>query len=303
MKGIIVTTTINPPTPAVRLYDALSEWHLVVVGDLRTPRDYHLDNGTYLSPGDQNAMDAQLSDLIGWNCIQRRNFGFVLAWRLGAEVIATVDDDNVPLPSWGRDLYIGSDTPVTIYDTDLPAFDPIGATNYPHLWHRGYPLQLLPSRDYTKAARRTLQADVQADFWNGDPDVDALCRMQFAPWCEFSMESFPMASTAMGPFDSQNTFIARHCLPNYFMFPHIGRMDDIWASYHLQAQGAQVIYGAPSVRQDRNQHDPISDLRAEYLGYEHNLGLVEGLRLDPTTLVRRLPERSRAAFERYRALL
>jgi hypothetical protein len=245
-------------------------------------------------------MDARLSELIGWNCVQRRNFGFLLAWRLGADVIATVDDDNIPLPSWGEDLYLRREAAVIMYDTDLPAFDPVGATNYPHLWHRGYPLQLLALRHYEKAANTVIRADVQADFWNGDPDVDALCRMQFAPWCEFSSTAFPMASTRMGPFDSQNTFVARHCLREYFMFPHIGRMDDIWASYHLQAQGARVVYGPPSVTQERNEHDVVSDLRAEYRGYEQNLAIVEALVHDPMAVLRYLPERSKAAFERYR---
>jgi hypothetical protein len=284
------------------LYDSLPDWHLVVVGDLATPDDYRLERGTYLSPGEQEEMDAPLSELIGWNCVQRRNFGFLLAWRLGAGIIATVDDDNIPLPSWGNDLCVGREAAVTMYDTDLPAFDPIGATNYPHLWHRGYPLQLLALRRYDQPTTTTLRADVQADFWNGDPDVDALCRMQFAPRCEFSSNAFPMASSTMGPFDSQNTFVVREYLPEYFMFPHVGRMDDIWASYHLQAQGARVVYGPPSVTQERNEHDMVSDLRAEYLGYEQNLAIVEELSHNPTAVVRRLPERSRAAFERYRIL-
>ena len=38
----------------------------------------------------------KLSQLIGFNCIERRNFGFLLAKKLGAEIIATIDDDNIP---------------------------------------------------------------------------------------------------------------------------------------------------------------------------------------------------------------
>ena len=43
-------------------------------------------------------------------------------------------------------------------------------------------------------------------------------------------------------------------------------MDDIPASYHLQAKGAKVIYGAPSVYQKRNVHNLVTDMKAEYLG-------------------------------------
>lgn len=38
MKKVIVTTTINPPTKAIRLFEAMTDWELVVVGDLKTDR-------------------------------------------------------------------------------------------------------------------------------------------------------------------------------------------------------------------------------------------------------------------------
>ena len=37
--------------------------------------------------------------------------------------------------------------------------------------------------------------DVQADFWNGDPDIDAICRMEHAPECNFDSSYFPFTST------------------------------------------------------------------------------------------------------------
>jgi hypothetical protein len=300
-ERLIVTTTINPPTKAVRLFDALPGWHLVVVGDLKTPEDYSLQKGTYLSPAEQEAMDKELSRLIGWNCIQRRNFGFLVAREMGAETVATVDDDNIPDEGWGTDLFVGGQVEANVYATELPAFDPVGATNHPHLWHRGYPLQLLPRRDYSAVERRLVQADIQADFWNGDPDVDAFCRMQYAPECCFDPTRFPMAADAISPFNSQNTFLSARWLEHYFLFPHVGRMDDIWAAYYVQAQGARVVFGKPSVVQERNPHDLVLDLKAEYMGYENNLAIVESVAEDPDALFRFLPPDTLAAFERYRA--
>lgn len=299
----IVTTTINEPTEAIKKYDALSGWHLIVVGDRKTPEDYKLDHGTYLSPAEQETVDKELSDLIGWNCIQRRNIGFVVAWRMGADVIATIDDDNIPLAHWGERMFVGQEVEATLYETALPAFDPVGATNYPQLWHRGYPLQLLPVRDYTTHRLERVVADVQADFWNDDPDIDAICRMQFAPSCEFDPGVFPLASNAVSPFNSQNTFLTRNWLPEYFLFPYVGRMDDIWASYHLQAQGARVVYDAPTVVQQRNPHDLVIDMKKEYLGYENNLRLVEAIAEgDKAAVLGFLPDEARRAFDRYRSL-
>lgn len=301
MNGVIVTTTINPPTKAVRLFDALPGWHLVVIGDRKTPDDYTLDNGSYVGTAEQEKIDKVLSDLIGWNCIQRRNFGFLVAQEMGAEIVAVVDDDNIPYEGWGTDLFVGREVEASVFTTSLPAFDPVGATNYPHLWHRGYPLPLLAQRDYSASAREPVRADVQADFWDGDPDIDAICRMQFAPNCKFDEAVFPIAANVMSPFNSQNTFLAARCLRDYFLFPHVGRMDDIWGAYYLQAKGSKVVFAKASVRQERNPHDPLVDMRREYLGYENNLAIVEAVREDPDALFGFLPDESVAAFERYRS--
>src|SRR4051812_7521782 len=135
MKKVIVCTTINPPTEAIHRFQKMKDWELVVVGDLKTPKNYHLDRGVYLSPERQEELDKGLSDAIGWNCIQRRNMGLVWARKLEADVVAVVDDDNIPEPGWGEDLMVGRRVWATQYNTDLPAFDPIGATNHSKLWH------------------------------------------------------------------------------------------------------------------------------------------------------------------------
>ena len=300
MNKVIVTTTINPPTKAVALFDAMEDWTLVVIGDKKTPPDYKLNRGIYVGPDQQHAYDPKLSDAIGWNCIQRRNFGLLWAKDLGAEIVAIVDDDNIAYEHWGKDLMLGRPVTVRYFHSDLPAFDPLGATNHRHLWHRGFPLQLLPQRNYDRVEQRRIVPDIQADLWDGDPDVDALCRMEHAPQCKFDPACFPLAGSGLCPCNSQNTFLSARWLRDYFLFPHIGRMDDIWASYYVQAKGAVVVYGKPSVFQDRNVHDPIRDMRQEYLGYEHNLALVQDLAKSADAILKYLPAESARAFELYR---
>jgi hypothetical protein len=176
----------------------------------------------------------------------------------------------------------------------------VGATNHRQLWHRGYPLQLLAKREYQKYSRERVHVDVQADFWNGDPDIDAICRMEHAPECKFDPAYFPFAANKMSPFNSQNTFLAGDLLRDYFLFPHIGRMDDIWAGYYVQAKGRHVVYAQASVYQDRNIHDLVRDMRQEYLGYENNLRLVQDLSKDPDSIAAYLPGRALWAFQLYR---
>jgi hypothetical protein len=219
---------------------------------------------------------------------------------MGADVVAVVDDDNIPLEGWGEGLLVGKDVEVNFYETELPAFDPIGATNYPHLWHRGYPLQLIPKRNYHRKIRKTVHVDIQADFWNGDPDIDAICRMEHAPECRFDSACFPFAANKIGPFNSQNTFVARSVLKDYFVLPHVGRMDDIWAGYYAQAKGYQVVWNRASVYQQRNAHDLTRDMKQEFIGYENNLKMIQDLAVDAESILAYLPGRTAWAFELYR---
>jgi hypothetical protein len=300
MKRIIVTTTINPPTEAIKKFDEMKDWILIVAGDKKTPRNYKLKRGIYLAPEVQEKYDKKLSDLIGWNCIQRRNFGFLWANDLEADVIAVVDDDNIPLKNWGHNLMIGKKVTANYYETNLLAFDPVGATNEKRLWHRGYPLQLLSSRNYSKKKKKVIFPDIQADFWNGDPDIDAICRMEYAPECKFNDRYFPIASNKISPFNSQNTFLSKKVLRDYFLLPQVGRMDDIWASYYVQSLGYKVVYGKPSVHQRRNVHDLTKDMKAEFLGYENNLNIVEKIIHDPDMIRNLVPAKPWRAFKLYK---
>ena len=76
-------------------------------------------------------------------------------------------------------------------------------------------------------------------------------------------------------------------------------MDDIWASYYVQALGLKVVFNRPSVFQARNAHNLTSDMRQEYLGYEHNLNLLLDLDRDPASITAYLPGRAAWAFNLY----
>lgn len=300
MKKIIVTTTIYPRTEAIDAFDAMTDWELIVIGDLKTPKDYQLDRGLYVGPDDQVKIDPALSEAIGWNMIQRRTFGLLLAYQYGADIVALVDDDNIPLPGWGTDLVLGQPTKVNFYETDLLCFDPVGATNYPNLWHRGFPLQLLSQREYGRKSQKTIVPDIQADFWNGDPDIDAICRMEHSPDCDFDITCFPIASNKISPFNSQNTFMLRHVIPDYWLIPHVGRMDDIWGSYYAQARGHRVVYSKPSVVQKRNDHDLTIDFNKEIIGYQNNIDLLRSIEKDPESIKQYLPGRAIWAWDLYK---
>lgn len=311
MKKIIATTTINPPTEALLKYASMSDWHVIVAGDLKTPHELYnnLDNVTYLSPEKQETDYPILSELIGWKCIQRRNFAILEAYKQGADIIAIIDDDNIPYDGWGEDLIVDNLTEVTLYFTDDIVFDPIGALNeHKELWHRGFPLEKVPYRDYSKKSTSSIIPKVQAIFWDGEPDVDAVCRMIYNPYCKFDPSQFPISSTKPAPFNSQNTIISRSIVKDYFLFPHIGRMDDIWAAYYIQSKGNSVVFSKPGVLSDRSlgttgRYSMIEDMKREYIGMENNTNLLNDLKTNPDLIKNYLPEQSWKAFIEWKNII
>lgn len=287
MKKAIVTTTINSPTKALMAFAEIAmrdEWTLIIIGDMKTPDSEYDDfcakyEGAvvYIDMKTQEKMSQELSDLIGPNCIQRRNFGLIYAYQHGAQIIATVDDDNIPYPKWGQNVVVGKEYAVSVFKTQAKAFDPLSVT-HPQLWHRGFPIEELDNRTLSKPQLLKRKILVQADMWDGAPDIDAICRIAMNPQVTFNPSLIHFAGDKMGPFNSQNTFLHRDAIPHYFLFPHIGRMDDIWAGYGLQHKFPDsVCYAKASVFQERNPHDLRKDLEAELIGYRHTGEFIDWL--------------------------
>ena len=312
MKKVIITTTIDPPSEAYKKFAKMKDWHMIIVGDLKTPHKQYEkfvddnDNVIYLSPYFQEQEFAKLSELIGWNCIQRRNFGLVLAYKYGYDIIATVDNDNIPLENWGKNLMVGKTVNVYYHKIKDKVFNPLSETilgYYPYnktkLWHRGFPLELVKNKRDEIMTSKKIKVLVQADLWNGELDVDAIERLCFETNTTLD-GAFPFASNKISPFNSQNTFLHRSVLRDYFLFPHIGRMDDIWGGYYLQSKHPRcVIYGEPSVFQKRNPHSIVRDMKNEMLGYEHTMDFINDL----PNIKKWLPKESWEAFKEYQRLL
>lgn len=97
------------------------------------------ENVIYLDTEYQNENYNTLSNLIGWNCIQRRNIGYIEAYKRGADIIASIDDDNIPYDNWGKNILLNKSIICDCYyniDTKINIWDPLSVTKYKHLWHR-----------------------------------------------------------------------------------------------------------------------------------------------------------------------
>ena len=294
MKKMIVTTTIYEPSKALIKFCDMDEWTVIVVGDKKTPHESYKNlNCIYFHPDQQKDKYPKLSEAIGWNNIQRRNLGFVEAYHLGADLIATVDDDNIPYDNWGDEIYVGQEIEIDYYHSENGFFDPLSITKRNDLWHRGYPLQLVHNKNDVifkgKTKRKVL---VQADLWDGDPDIDATCRLTMKPIVKYDEIIKPFCSEQISPFNSQNTILHRDVIPYYMVLPFVGRMDDIWGGYILQKKFINcVIYNKSTVYQERNIQDLITNLENEVFGYRNTINFIND--------EFQLPAKTQKAFDEY----
>ncbi|HDY87143.1 MAG TPA: hypothetical protein ENH82_03385 [bacterium] len=301
MKKVIVTTTINKPTEATLKFCDRKDWEFIVVGDIKTPhREYEKLNCIYLRPDEQAKKYKKLSKLIGWNTIQRRNIGFIEAYNMGANIIASVDDDNIPYDSWGENVYVGEEIECDMFEPQLSVFDPLAVTNLNNLWHRGFPIEYIEKRNlvsYEGKVKRMVR--VQADLWDGDPDIDAIARLSKNVIGKIAVIE-PYCSNRISPFNSQNTFFAREVIPYYAVLPFVGRMDDIWGGYILQNKFPNsLIYNRASVYQERNLQDTITNLEKEIIGYRHTLDFINsGADLNQ----KYIPQETRDFYKHYKSL-
>ncbi len=93
--------------------------------------------------------------------------------------------------------------------------------------------------------------------------------------CEFSDVTSYYCSSAIAPFNSQNTLLSSRVLKDYFVFDRCGRFDDIFGAYIVQKLGYKVCFGPPTVYQGRNPHDLTEDMKKEYIGYENVQHILE----------------------------
>lgn len=299
MRRAIIMTSIYEP-------DNLVDWHsqlgpndfIVVAGDLKSRHDYVRGLLAEL-PGDHRYLHPEDSypwsthRVVGFNSVQRRNLALLEALRREPDYVITLDDDNYPTPGW-----VDAVDRLMVPDTDDGTVDLTHVSSAGGWWNagelcspvvrcRGLPVdQRRWSRDLeplTFSDPAPARVGVFASLWLGDPDIDAVDRLVLDPTVR-SVADY-VATLEPGTwcsFNSQATAFRAELAPLLMMWPGCGRYDDIWASYAARAvmdtTDWRVAYGAPAVRQTRNDHDVVRDMEVELLGYRHTPHLTTVMR-------------------------
>jgi hypothetical protein len=293
----LVTTTIHIPY-VLNDYAKDAKKHgfndlsLIVVGDYKTPpetrqfcRELESKFGLkciYLDVQDQKKFIQEyplLDQIIPYNCMQRRNIGLLIAYLNQAEVIVTIDDDNFIRQKnyFGSHAIVGQSLSMPTYSSSdgwLNVCSFLKDRNSRKFYHRGHSLARRQGNEVVTKKEDQAKVVVNAGFWLGDPDIDAITRLA-TPIDVISYKldhNFCLARDTYAPFNTQNTALHRSVIPAYFLAPFIGRFDDIWAGYFLKRiadhLGDRIAFGGPLVTHERTPHNLWDDLEAERLGLE-----------------------------------
>jgi hypothetical protein len=276
-KKILVMTSINPPTKAVRCYARMRDWSVIMVGDKKTPPGWTCDGVTYLPPADQEKLNYATVKEIPWNRPARANIGYLVAMECGASLITQADDDNIPSEHWG----------VPPFDGEFETISHDGFVNiYAHftdmfIWPRGFPLDQILKKPQVKVSQQSAKVGVWQHLADHDTDVDAIYRLTSDAHVSFRQRPpVTLAPRAASPFNCQSTSFQRETFALLFLPTRVTpRASDIVrglvAQPILWRHGYQLGFTAPTVVQQRNAHNYLDDFKEEILIYLHSADIFE----------------------------
>lgn len=283
MKTFLIVTSISAPNAAMAAHAAgcaANGWRYVVVGDEKSPSGFALDGCDFLSLERQRESGFRLAASLPVRSYSRKILGYLLAMRGGADAIVETDDDNLPYD--------------TFWSARSRTVDASAATSkgrwvnvYSHftkerIWPRGLPLDEIAS-PIELAPSAAADCPIQQGLADTDPDVDAVYRLVLGQEVRFDRSAPPVViRDAWCPFNSQNTTWFPDAWPlMYLPSKCTFRMTDIWRSFVAQrvarANGWGVLFHAPTLWQERNEHDFTLDFADEVPGYLHNAAIAREL--------------------------
>jgi STELLO glycosyltransferases len=273
----IVVTTINYPTQALgEIANSAPKLDakFFIVGDAKSPSDFHQQGALYFDIGTQNNMGFRYAAIAPDRHYARKNVGYLAAYRDGANVIIETDDDNIPRAGfWSPRIS-------TINSATLTGPNWVNVYSYFSkclIWPRGLPLTAVrqTQRLISDLPKKTVYCPIQQGLADDNPDVDAIYRLLLELPIRFDPCDPILLTGAWCPFNSQNTTWFEDAFPLLYL-PYFCsfRMTDIWRSFVAQriafANGWGIMYHNSTVYQDRNYHDLMQDFEEEIPGYLHN---------------------------------
>jgi len=218
----------------------------------------------------------------------RRSISLLEAINYGADIIVSIDDDNIPLDrNYFADFVSLLSTPYSgLKASSQTGWFNIGDFMTPQIYHRGYPYDLRNSNsNYSISPVSGEKVGIAEGMWFGDPDIDAMERITKSPTIhqcsEVLRRGLVVDRQNFAPINSQNTAYVAELAPLMMPLVGVGRYDDIWASYIAERVMMTTDYcchfGKPFVWQERNPHNLWTNLKDEIFGMEYTTRFCQDL--------------------------
>ncbi len=280
MKKQIVITSIFNPTEAVLAFSKLDNYQLIVVGDKKTPEDWHCNNVDYISVKQQQNSDFELAKVLPYNHYCRKMLGYLKAIKNGAVYIVDTDDDNIPKDKWNFPEF---EQKYDCTSEDRGFVNIYQLYTKQKIWARGLPLNLI-NRQFELEKDLTAK-NCKVGIWQGladeDPDVDAIYRLTNDTPCYFEeREPVVLSKGTISPFNTQNTIIRKELfplmyLPTYVTFRFTDILRGLVAQPIMWLYGYQLGFINATVIQKRNPHDYMKDFISEIPMYQNCERVIE----------------------------
>lgn len=285
MNKFIVITSIFHPTEAVIEFAKTEGYQLIVVGDRKTPQDWHCNNVDYISVAQQENSGFELAKVLPYNHYCRKMLGYLKAMKNGAGYIADTDDDNIPKEGWGFPCFSGKFDSVPGNKGFINIYQ---LYTEQKIWARGLPLNLISTQFNLEESLEV--KDCNIGIWQGladeDPDVDAVYRLTNDTPCYFKERNpVVLGKGTISPFNTQNTLIRKELfplmyLPTYVTFRFTDILRGLVAQPIMWLYNYQLGFVNATVVQKRNPHDYMKDFISEIPMYECGekvIGLVQSV--------------------------
>ena len=272
----MVVTSISSPNQVLQVLArgcVKHGWDFIVAGDILSPKNFQLDGCAYYDIDRQMGTDFLVSRKCLTGHYARKNVGYLIAIKKGADIIVETDDDNLPQESFWQQRkqvrearFINGKGWVNVYSYFSDDF----------IWPRGFPLNLIRKKTDIRQellSLRKLKCPIQQGLANNNPDVDAVYRLVMPLPINFKgSDDIALGPQVWSPFNSQNTTWWPEAFPLLYLPSYCSfRMTDIYRSLVAQRiaweNGWSVLFHRPTVSQERNQHNLMKDFADEMSGY------------------------------------
>ena len=231
----LIITTINKPNHILKKISeeaARRNISLVIVGDVGSPHDFHLEHSLFFNVQTQKQYFNDFASELPVRHYARKNVGYLIAMKNRATIIQETDDDNIPLPEFWDE----PQNPVYEVASNSPWYNTYNWFSDEKIWPRGFPLEYIHNDNHANFKLTSKKGHIYQGLANKNPDVDAIFRLTRQLPVKFKKKDAIILNKGVYcPFNSQNTIFMSDAYPLLYLPSTCSfRMTDIWRSFIAQ---------------------------------------------------------------------